>query len=240
MSGIHAVQHSLIYWQLIKAIRLRFSRKHHCSSSLLHPSTTLDLEPRHKTCRHAIPVCRIGLGHQEVQHSLLVCACLLAESFTWKPGWGRANPLLVLYKSGCLFLSKTTFKLQGRKHLPDLWPNRPPCSVIFKIRYQSPKKNKPVSHSSLNRDASYSYFTATLFVLLKMDFLSRADSKVNSLKKELWESDLSKSERSIANDDETSPVARHFWLDMTFASLRFLGAEVLKSQKCQGGSRLSI
>lgn len=64
---------------------------------------------------------------------------------------------------------------------------------------------------------------------------------MNSLKKkEPWESDLSKSERSIWNDDERSPVARHFWLDMTFASLRFPGAEVLKSQKCQEGSRLGI
>lgn len=35
-------------------------------------------------------------------------------------------------------------------------------------------------------------------------------------------------------------MARHFQLDMTFASLRFQGTEVLKSLKCQGDSGCSI
>lgn len=83
-----------------------------------------------------------------------------------------------------------------------------------------------------------------MLALLRNGFSEDTRRQSQLFEKELLESELSKSERSIWNDDdETSLVARHFRLDVTFASsffLRFPGTEVLKSQKCHGGSRLSI
>lgn len=58
--------------------------------------------------------------------------------------------------------------------------------------------------------------------------------------KKLLKSEISKLEHSIRSHDETSPVARHFQLDMTFASLRFQGTGVAKSLECQGDSGWGI
>lgn len=71
-----------------------------------------------------------------------------------------------------------------------------------------------------------------------LDFLRTPNTNVNPLKKSF--SSLNYLRCNIRNHDETSPVTRHFQLDMTFASLRFQGTEVLKSLKCQGDSGWSV